>query len=105
MQHRSYYIVMYDITDPKALQKVAVILTKEGWERMNNSVWVGSFHPARREFMKERILELLRLPEAQDSKLFVLPVKLNDLKKMRSLNGRKPENLDYWIGELKTMFC
>lgn len=105
MLNSSFYIVMYDITDPNVLQKVATILTKEGLERMNYSIWIGSFHPAKRECMKERILELLRLPEAQDSKLFVLPIKRSDLKRMRSLNGRKPENLDYWLGDLKTMFC
>jgi CRISPR-associated endonuclease Cas2 len=96
---------MYDITNPKVLQKVATILTKEGLERMNYSIWIGSFNPASRESMKDRILELLRMPEAENSKLYVLPIKRSDLKKMRSLNGRKPENLDYWLGELKTMFC
>lgn len=96
---------MYDITDPRVLQKIATILTQEGLERMNYSVWIGSFHPARKLMMKEKILELLGLPDAEDSKLFILPVKRADVKKMRSLNGRKPENLDYWLGELKTMFC
>ena len=35
------YLVMYDITHKKSLQKIAKVLQKEGFVRINYSVWLG----------------------------------------------------------------
>ena len=105
MNHReTQFIVMYDITDGRTLQKVAREMEKHGYERINYSVWIGMKDPAKEPVFKEKICGLLKKPEAEGSKVFVLPVTYASLAAMRTIQGKKPENLDYWLMERKTMF-
>lgn len=100
----TYFVVMYDITYPKSLQKVNVLLKETGLERVNYSVWVGWVNPLKIPELKEKLKRLLKKPEAIGSLFYVLPVSRSDLKKMRGLNGRKPKELNYWLGEESTLF-
>lgn len=95
---------MYDITCPKSLQKVNVLLKKAGLERVNYSVWVGWINPFMVPELKDKLKRLLKKPEADGSLFYVFPVSKSNLKKMRGLNGRKPKELNYWLGEEPTLF-
>ncbi len=98
------FLVMYDITHPKTLQKVSKLLLKSGMERVNYSVWVGWVNPARQTGLKETLTELISSDLAKGSLFYILPVTTNTIKKMRCLNGRKPKELDFWVGEKRSMF-
>ena len=100
----SYYVVMYDITHPRTLQKVAKILLQCGMERINLSVWLGWVNPAKQPELKERLTKLVTNEKAKGSLLYILPVSAKDIRQMRSITGRKPRELDYWIGEKTTLF-
>ena len=105
MNHReTQFIVMYDITDGRTLQKVAKEMEKHGFERINYSVWLGLKNPAKDMMFKTRICELLKKPEAENSRVYFFPIAHSSLAKMRTIDGRKPEELDYWLMERKTMF-
>jgi CRISPR-associated endonuclease Cas2 len=99
-----YYVVMYDITHPGTLQKVAKILVQCGMERLNYSVWLGWVNPARQPALKEKLVKLVTADKAAGSLFYILPVALKDVKRMRTITGRKPKELDYWLGEKHTLF-
>ena len=48
-----YFLVMYDITHARTLQKVAKTLEKSGMERVNYSVWLGWADPSKQPELKE----------------------------------------------------
>ncbi len=99
----SFFLVMYDITYPKILPVVGKLLLKYGFERINYSVWLGGENPSKNAELKERITGLLQHEKAKGSLFFILPVGKNEITKMRKLNGRKPANLDYWLGREHTL--
>ncbi len=99
-----YYLLMYDITNASALQKTGKLLEQNGYIRINYSVWLGLYNPLRIAGLNEKLNSLLDNPVAKGSIMYVIPVGRNELIKMRAINNRKPKELDFWIGEQKTMF-
>ena len=97
-------MVMYDITHPATLQKVAKQLQQSGHERVNLSVWIGMDDFRKNKALADAIRKLLAKPVAGGSKLYVLPVKKADFMKMRMINGRKPPDLEYWAGNKELLF-
>jgi|GEM_PF-1720606 len=102
--HENYFLVMYDITHSKTLQKIGKLMIREGFERINYSVWVGWENPAKETGIKEKLTRLLADENAKGSLFYILPVSKSGLKKIRCLNGRKPKELDYWVGERRETF-
>ncbi|MCL3780865.1 CRISPR-associated endonuclease Cas2 [Prolixibacteraceae bacterium JC049] len=98
------YLLMYDITNRKILQKVAKLVQQHGYERINYSVWIGNNNPLKHQLLKESLNSLLTDEHAQGSNFFVIPVSRKDISRMKSYTGKKPRNLDYWLGEKHTMF-
>ena len=103
-ENRFLYFVMYDITHPKVLQKVAKILQKSGFERINYSVWLGNVNPVSPSELKDKLQKMLDIPETKGSRLYILPVSTSGLKKMSDLEGKKLRQMDYWTGEQHTKF-
>lgn len=100
----SHYLVMYDVTHPATLQKVAKALEKFGFERINYSVWLGHENPGKNTELSKRIKYLLSIPETEDSQFYYFPITPSVLRKMRTHTGHSPEKLDFWLGERKTQF-
>jgi CRISPR-associated endonuclease Cas2 len=100
----TFYVVMYDITHSATLQKVGKLLVKAGFERINYSVWLGWADPVRQPLLKDELVKLLQRSVAKGSVFYILPVSKKEVKRMRGINGRKPRELDYWMGERRTMF-
>jgi CRISPR-associated endonuclease Cas2 len=101
---RTIFILMYDITHPKTLQKVARLLEQHGYERINYSVWTGARDPAKVAVLGKSLKTLMENPKAERSKLFCLPLTLKDFEKMKSYNGDEIENMQYWTGRKATEF-
>lgn len=100
----TFYLLMYDITHARTLQKVAIRLQKHGFERVNYSVWLGWKNPMESGTLKKELQTLLRAEEAKGSRMYIMPVKPSALIKMRSITGHKPPQLDYWAGKTETLF-
>ena len=98
------YLLMYDITHDRTLQKVAKKLQKYGFERLNYSVWLGWENPLESGTLKKELQALLRSEEAKGSRLYIIPVKPVTLGKMRSITGHKPAELEYWLGKTQNLF-
>jgi CRISPR-associated endonuclease Cas2 len=104
MKSDTYYILMYDITSEKILQKVARNLEQHGYIRLNYSVWFGWNDPAKNPILKKKLLGLLEDPLAKGSRLYFLPVNEKDFRMIRRHNGKKIDELDYWMGDRATQF-
>jgi len=99
-----FYLVMYDITYSKTLQKIGKIMLKEGFERINYSVWVGWINPVKKNDLKVKLSKMLGDENAKGSVFYIMPISKSSLKHTRCLNGRKPKELDFWIGEKREAF-
>lgn len=97
-------LLMYDITHDRTLQKVAQLLQKNGFERINYSVWLGWTKLQDLPVLKQELQQMLAQPQAKGSRLYTIPLKLHTLKAMRSITGHKPAELDYWAGEQQNLF-
>ena len=100
----SFYLVMYDITHDRTLQKVAKKLVQNGFERVNYSVWLGWVNPMESGMLKKDLQTLMRSELAKGSKLYVIPLNPTTMGKIRSITGHKPPELDYWMGKTKNLF-
>ena len=100
----TFYLLMYDITNDRTLQKVAKKLVKYGFERVNYSVWLGWTNPLEKGTLKSELQTLMRNENAKGSRLYIVPLKPSTLGKMRSITGHKPVELDYWLGKTKNLF-
>ncbi|MFH1118191.1 MAG: CRISPR-associated endonuclease Cas2 [Bacteroidota bacterium] len=98
------YMLMYDITHERTLQRAAKLIQKNGYERINFSVWLGWQGPKENPELFKILREMLNKPEASGSRLFFMPLGINSLKKIRSISGHKPSELDYWTGERRIQF-
>ena len=99
-----FFLVMYDITHARTLQKVNVLLKQAGLERVNYSVWLGWANPFKQLELKEKLKQMMQAPETKGSLFYVLPISKQQMVKMRGINGRKPKELDYWLGDQPTLF-
>lgn len=100
----TFYLLMYDITHDRTLQKIARKLQKYGFERVNYSVWLGWTNPLESGVLKKELQTLMRAEQAKGSRMYIMPVKPSALAKMRSITGHKPPQLDYWAGKTETLF-
>jgi CRISPR-associated endonuclease Cas2 len=98
-----YFLVMYDITHARTLQKVNLLLKQSGLERVNYSVWLGWTNPLKQLELKDKLKLMLQAPETKGSLFYVLPISKREMVKMRGINGRKPKELDYWLGDKPTL--
>ena len=101
---RSIYILMYDITHPKTLQKVARLLEQHGYERINYSVWTGTRNPDKIFVLKSALKTLLENPNAKGSKMYYQPLTLKDFMRMKSYSGEEIKAMEYWTGGIPTEF-
>ena len=101
---RNIYILMYDITHDRTLQKVARQLEQHGYERINYSVWAGIHDPLKNSTLKMKLKSLLENPKAEGSKLYYLPMTIKDFEKMKSYDGKELKAMEYWIGKKHTDF-
>jgi len=95
------YLVLYDISNDSLRTKIAGRLVAAGYERIQLSVFLGIWNPKDNTTLWSELQSWL----AQDktSKLFVIPMTKNGLRKMQILGDFKPD-IDYWVGEQHTLF-
>ena len=74
---RTFYI-----THASTLQKVAKLLVKAGFERVNYSVFLGWDDPANNPLLKEALQKLLQRAEAKGSVLYILQVSKKDINRI-----------------------
>lgn len=88
-------LIFYDVSDSKERTKVVKILEKEGFERIQYSVFAG---PSNSKELKELLVELYSKVTGQEDKIFALPISIKKFKDLICC-GPKPD-LDYISGTL-----
>ena len=103
-QVSTFYILMYDITHDRTLQKVAKCVEQFGYERINYSVWYGMVCPEKNIEMKIKLKALLKNPLAIGSKIYYIPLTEKMFERMKSFDGKVIKNMEYWLGRKSTEF-
>lgn len=104
MEPQTFYLIMYDITHDRTLQKVAKKLQQNGFERLNYSVWLGWMNPLESSPLKKDLQSLLKTEAAKGSRMYILPLKPSTIGKIKSITGHKPSELEYWMGRKQNLF-
>ncbi len=95
------YLVFYDISNNSIRKKVSDLLLKEGYERLQLSVFLSIENPANNKQLIASLTEITRLET--ETKLFMLPISKSNLKKMKII-GKNTLDIAYLTGEKKTFF-
>ncbi len=94
------YILFYDISSDRYRNKIAKLLVKTGFERLQLSVFTGLENPVKNQALWQLVTKILK--NEQEAKFFVLPVK-NDY--FCAMQGIGIENLDleYLAGNRRSL--
>lgn len=93
------YLVFYDITSDKLRNKVAKILTQEGFERLQLSVFLGL-----EQIGQEASLQLRDLLQIEpDAKFYIVPVPKSSIKNIQCI-GKMNLDIDYLTGDKDSLF-
>lgn len=85
------YLIFYDIQENRLRTKVVKLLQKEGYERLQYSVFVGEINPASSGLWER--LQLLFAGKSAE-KLYCLRVSKENLKMLKAI-GTISENITY----------
>ena len=91
-------LIFYDIEDNKQRTKVSKFLEKEGFERIQYSVFAG---PTDTQELKELLVELYNKVTGKEDKIFALPISIAKFTDMLCC-GPKPD-LEYIAGTLPVL--
>lgn len=96
------YLVTYDISDDRLRSKVIKLITAQGYERIQYSVFSGLIDPRRDEKLWSLLEELGKKGEGETFKIFVIPVADRDFLSM-GIIGKVSEDMDYLMGRTNTL--
>ncbi|AMC10202.1 hypothetical protein Lupro_02565 [Lutibacter profundi] len=93
------YLILYDITETPIRTKVAKLLEKEGYERIQFSVFIAPFNPSKNRLWLK--LEKL-LATTKDNKIFCLKITEENFYKIKTI-GKFEIDLDYLSGNKSSL--
>ncbi len=101
------YLIAYDISEDHIRNKVAKLLNREGYERIQYSLFAGPDDPKKNVGLWSKLTQLNEQEEknqqAKAYKVFVIPVPTKHLMSMEII-GDVGIDLDYITGTKSTMF-
>lgn len=93
------YLIFYDISNNKLRTKVAKTLIERGYERLQYSVYVGSFYPEHFG-MWEKLKKLLsNTPQEQ---LYYLKLSEENFRNLKII-GNFEQDMDYLCGQKSSL--
>lgn len=95
------YLVFYDISSDQIRQKVAKRLIADGFERLQLSVLVGLFNPARRPGLWQQLQAWIQAD--QSGKLYIMACTKQQFSNMETL-GNDEIDLSYLLGDKSVIF-
>ena len=94
------YLILYDITKNSVRTKIAKLLIKESYERLQLSVFLGNDDPLKNPLLWKPLNQLLK--EDELAKFYIFPIPKNSLKNLRSI-GNMDLDIDYLCGERESL--
>ena len=95
------YLILYDITTSAIRTKVAKILIKEGFERLQLSVYLGLDNPKKNLAIWMQLEKILK--DEEDAKFYIFPIPKSSITNMQVI-GKNDLDIAYLIGSKKTYF-
>jgi CRISPR-associated endonuclease Cas2 len=89
------YLVFYDISSDKPRNRVAKILERSGFERLQFSVFTGLENPVKNNYLWQKIKKILK--NESGARLYVLPVNHEQFLAMEGI-GTELLDLEYLAG-------
>ncbi len=95
------YLVVYDISVNSIRNKVAKILIKESFERLQLSVFLGNEDPTKNYKLWQQFKDLIK--DDKEAKFYVFPLPDTSLKNMQYI-GQSDIDIAYLLGEKDSFF-
>lgn len=93
------YLIFYDISNNRLRNKVAKLLLKEGYERLQYSVFIGLTDPEYYQ-MWHRLQKILE--KTPNEKLYCLKISKQNLKNIQTI-GNFSHDIEYLCGESSSL--
>jgi len=93
------YLIFYDISETRIRTKVAKLLVKEGYERLQFSVFTAPYNPYRSNLW-DKLHDLLK--DTPNNKIYCLKIGKNNFYKMKII-GIFDFDLSYLTGEKRSL--
>jgi len=93
------YLILYDITETPIRTKVVRLLEKEGYERIQFSVFIAPFNPEKNKLWVK--LQTL-LAQTPSNKIFCLKITTENFYKIKII-GNFEIDLDYMAGNKSSL--
>ncbi len=90
------YLLLYDISEDKIRTKISKLLTAEGFERIQYSVYTALSDPKKNNLLWQKMTKLLAAEPT--AKLYVFPVTKNNFRSMQII-GNFDHDIDYLTGD------
>ena len=95
------YLIIYDIAKNSVRTKIAKLLIKESYERLQLSVFLGNDDPMKNPFLWKPLNQLIK--EDKLAKFYIFPIPKNSIRNLRSI-GNMDLDIEYLCGEKETLF-
>jgi len=95
------YLIIYDISSTPIRTKVAKILIREGYERLQLSVYLGLINPSVLPNVWQQLKHLLKNEE--EAKFYVFPIPKSSIKNIKNI-GKLEFDTAYMTGEKNSYF-
>jgi len=97
------FLIFYDISNDRIRNKVAKLLEKEGYDRIQYSVFAGPWHPANNKLLWNELRELYPINEKLVDRIFALKVLPQNFLNMKRI-GNIDLDTAYLTNTRKTIF-
>ncbi|NVK64966.1 MAG: CRISPR-associated endonuclease Cas2 [Flavobacteriales bacterium] len=93
------YLIIYDITETSLRTRVAKLLIREGFERIQLSVFIGHFSPEENNVWS-KLASLMK--ETPNNKIFYLRISTESFYAMKIIGNFQPD-FDYLSGKKRSL--
>ena len=95
------YLIFYDISKTSVRTKVAKLLIKGSYERLQLSVFLGNDNPLKLPLLSKQLRQLIK--EDELAKFYIIPIPITSLKNLQHI-GKMDLDIDYLCGEKECFF-
>ncbi|MCZ2459983.1 MAG: CRISPR-associated endonuclease Cas2 [Chitinophagales bacterium] len=101
MNKKNIFLISYDISDNKKRAKIAKLLERSGYERIQYSVFTGLMAPHRNKELWKRLQKFTDTGEYPEDKLISFAISKTSFRNMKII-GSFAADLKYLLGEKHT---
>lgn len=101
MNNKNIFLIAYDISDNKKRNKIAKLLERAGYERIQYSVFTGLTSPRKNADLWSRLEKTADIVQFPENKIFSFAISITALQNMKTI-GKFNADIDYLTGDKHT---